>query len=211
MPVRAVIFDFGGVILTSPFDAFSRYEADHGLPTGLLRRLNATDPDTNAWARLERNEVDLAGFAELFEAEAEAAGHRVDGRAVLALLAGQLRPQMVEALRRCHDRLKTALLTNNFVPHEPADGATRANPMAEVLAHFDVIVESSRVGLRKPDPAIYHLVCDELGVEPAEAVFLDDLGVNLKPARALGITTIKVVDPDEAIAALEAVVGFPLR
>ena len=211
MPVRAVIFDFGGVILTSPFDAFSRYESDHGLPAGLLRRLNATDPDTNAWARLERNEVDLAGFADLFEAEAEAAGHRVDGRAVLALLAGQLRPQMVEALRRCHDRLKTALLTNNFVPHEPTDGATRANPMAEVLTHFDVIVESSRVGLRKPDPAIYHLVCDELGVEPAEAVFLDDLGVNLKPARAMGITTIKVVDPDEAIAALEAVVGFPLR
>ncbi len=211
MPVRAVIFDFGGVILTSPFDAFARYEADHGLPAGLLRQLNATDPDTNAWARLERNEVDLAGFADLFEAEAEAAGHRVDGRAVLALLAGQLRPPMVEALRRCHDRLKTALLTNNFVPHEPVDVATRANPMAEVLTHFDVIVESSRVGLRKPDPAIYHLVCDELGVEPAEAVFLDDLGVNLKPARALGITTIKVVDPDEAIAALEAVVGFPLR
>ena len=118
MPVRAVIFDFGGVILTSPFDAFSRYEADNGLPAGFLRRLNATDPDTNAWARLERNEVDLAGFAELFEAEAAAAGQRVDGRAVLALLAGQLRPQMVEALRLCHDRLKTALLTNNFVPHD---------------------------------------------------------------------------------------------
>jgi putative hydrolase of the HAD superfamily len=216
VPVRAVIFDFGGVILTSPFDAFSRYEADNGLPAGFLRRLNATDPDTNAWARLERNEVDLAGFADLFEAEAAAAGHRVDGQAVLALLAGQLRPQMVEALRRCHDRLKTALLTNNFVPHDdPSDesdgGRGPAGPMADVLHHFDVIVESSRVALRKPDPAIYRLVCDELGVEPAEAVFLDDLGVNLKPARALGMATIKVVDPDDAIAELEAVVGFPLR
>jgi putative hydrolase of the HAD superfamily len=216
MPIRAVIFDFGGVILTSPFDAFSRYEADNGLPAGFLRRLNATDPDTNAWARLERNEVDLAGFADLFEAEAAAAGHRVDGRAVLVLLAGQLRPQMVEALRRCHDRLKTALLTNNFVPHDdPSDesdgGRGPAGPMADVLHHFDVIVESSRVALRKPDPAIYRLVCDELGVEPAEAVFLDDLGVNLKPARALGMATIKVVDPDDAIAELEAVVGFPLR
>jgi putative hydrolase of the HAD superfamily len=216
VPVRAVIFDFGGVILTSPFDAFSRYEADNGLPVGFLRRLNATDPDTNAWARLERNEVDLAGFAELFEAEAAAAGQRVDGRAVLALLAGQLRPQMVEALRRCHDRLKTALLTNNFVPHadpsaESDGGRGPAGPMADVLHHFDVIVESSRVALRKPDPAIYRLVCDELGVEPAEAVFLDDLGVNLKPARALGMATIKVVDPDDAIAELEAVVGFPLR
>jgi putative hydrolase of the HAD superfamily len=211
MPIRAVIFDFGGVILTSPFDAFARYEAENALPAGFLRQLNATDPDTNAWARLERSEVDLAGFAELFEAEAAAAGHRIDGRAVLALLAGQLRPQMVEALRRCHDRLKTAMLTNNFVPHEPDDAAPRANPMAEVLTLFDVIVESSRVGLRKPDPAIYRLVCDELGVEPDEAVFLDDLGINLKPARAMGMTTIKVGDPDDAIADLEAVVGFPLR
>jgi putative hydrolase of the HAD superfamily len=211
MSLRAVIFDFGGVILTSPFEAFARYEADHGLPDGFIRGLNATDPDTNAWARLERSEVDLAGFVDLFEAEAQAAGHPVDGRAVLALLAGELRPRMVEALRRCHDRLKTALLTNNFVATGSAGSAERAGPMAAVLDHFDVIVESSRVELRKPDPAIYQLVCDELGIEPDEAVFLDDLGVNLKPARALGMTTIKVVDPDEAIAELEAVVGFPLR
>ncbi len=212
MSVRAVIFDFGGVILTSPFEAFARYEADNGLPSGFLRQLNATDPDTNAWARLERSEVDLAGFAELFEAEARAAGHAVDGRAVLALLVGKLRPQMVDALRRCHDRLKTALLTNNFVAVDPgADGASPVGPMSEVLGHFDVIVESSRVALRKPDPAIYRLVCDELGVEPDEAVFLDDLGVNLKPARAMGMATIKVTDPDQALAELEAVVGFPLR
>ncbi|HET9608264.1 MAG TPA: HAD-IA family hydrolase [Acidimicrobiales bacterium] len=211
MSIRAVLFDFGGVILTSPFEAFARYEGDNGLPAGFLRRLNATNPDANAWARLERNEVDLAGFAELFEAEARAAGHAVDGRAVLALLGGELRPAMVEALRRCHDKLKTALITNNFVPTAPEQGGTRAGPMAEVFGHFDVIVESSRVGVRKPDPAIYRLACDELGVEPDEAVFLDDLGINLKPARAMGMTTIKVADPDEAIADLEGVVGFPLR
>jgi putative hydrolase of the HAD superfamily len=209
--VRAVIFDFGGVILTSPFEAFARYEADNGLPDGFIRRLNATEPDTNAWARLERSEVDLAGFSELFEAEARAAGHPVDGRAVLGLLAGELRPEMVEALRRCHDRLKTALLTNNFVVTGPGGTGERAGPMAAVLDHFDVIVESSRAGVRKPDPAIYRLACDELGVEPQEAVFLDDLGVNLKPARAMGMATIKVIDPDAAIAELEAVVGFPLR
>ena len=211
MSIRAVLFDFGGVILTSPFEAFARYEGDNGLPAGFLRRLIATNPDANAWARLERNEVDLAGFAEVFEAEARAAGHAVDGRAVLALLGGELRPAMVEALRRCHDKLKTALITNNFVPTAPEQGGTRAGPMAEVLGHFDVIVESSRVGVRKPDPAIYRLACDELGVEPDEAVFLDDLGINLKPARAMGMTTIKVADPDEAIADLEGVVGFPLR
>ena len=212
MSVRAVIFDFGGVLSTSPFEAFTRYERDNGLPEGLIRRLNATNPDANAWAKLERSEVDLNGFADLFEAEALAAGHTVDGAAVLGLLGGDLRPQMLEALRRCHDRLKTALLTNNFVPLDaPRDATRRTGLVGQVLDHFDVELESSRVSLRKPDPAIYRLVCDELGIDPAEAVFLDDLGINLKPARARGITTIKVVDPDEAIAELEAVVGFPLR
>ena len=211
MSVRAVIFDVGGVLVSSPFDAFAGYEAANGLPPGLLRGLNATNPDTNAWARLERSEVDLATFAALYEAEAAEAGHTIDGRAVLACLAGELRPAMVEALRRCHERLKTAVLTNNFVGADRApdrDGGGWASPLAD---HVDVVVESSRAGVRKPDPAIYQLVCDELGVTPPEAVFLDDLGVNLKPARALGMTTIKVVDPDEAITELERAVGFPLR
>jgi putative hydrolase of the HAD superfamily len=215
--IRAVIFDFGGVILTSPFEAFTRYEEAHGLPTGFLRRINTRNPDTNAWAKLERSEVDLAGFAELFEAEAREAGHEVDGMAVIGLLAGTIRTEMLEALRRCHERLKTAMLTNNFVaagdrPLTRPDGAGATDPwpMASVLDHFDVIVESSRAGVRKPDPAIYEMVCRELGVEPPEAVFLDDLGVNLKPARAMGMTTIKVDDPAVAIAELEAVVGFPL-
>jgi putative hydrolase of the HAD superfamily len=211
MRIRAVIFDFGGVILTSPFEAFARYERDNGLPEGLLRRINATDPDTNAWARLERNEVDHAGFAELYEAEARAGGHEIDGRAVLALLVGEIRPAMVEALRRCHDRLKTALLTNNFVLPDAPGQARAEGPMAELADLFDVVIESSNAGLRKPDTAIYELVCHELGVAPREAVFLDDLGVNLKPARAMGMTTIKVDQPDEALAELEQVVGFPLR
>ncbi|HKH05115.1 MAG TPA: HAD-IA family hydrolase [Acidimicrobiales bacterium] len=217
MAIRAVIFDFGGVILTSPFEAFTRYEEAHGLPAGFLRGINTRNPDTNAWAKLERSEVDLTGFAELFEAEAREAGHEVDGMAVIGLLAGTIRTEMLKALRRCHERLKTAMLTNNFVaagdrPLTRPDGAGTTDPwpMASVLDHFDVIVESSRAGVRKPDPAIYEMVCCELGVEPPEAVFLDDLGVNLKPARAMGMTTIKVDDPAVAIAELEAVVGFPL-
>jgi putative hydrolase of the HAD superfamily len=210
--IKAVIFDFGGVILTSPFEAFARYERETGLPEGFLRHLNATNPDSNAWARLERSEVDLDGFAELFEAEARTAGHAVDGAAVLALLSGELRPEMVEALRRCHERLRTALLTNNFVGTDRSgNGDEPTTPIAAVLAHFDVVVESSRVGVRKPDPAIYEMVCAELGVEPNEAVFLDDLGINLKPARAMGMTTIKVTDPAEAIDELADVVGFALR
>ena len=211
MPPKAVIFDFGGVIVTSPFEAFARYERANALPDSLLRRLNATDPDTNAWARLERNELDAAGFAAQFEAEAEAAGYRIDGRAVLGLLVGEIRPRMLEALRRCHERLKTALLTNNFVIGEAwGEADPSAGPLAKVSDYLDVVVESSKVGLRKPDTAIYELVCDELGVPPTDAVFLDDLGVNLKPARAMGMTTIKVADPDDALAELEKIVGFPL-
>jgi putative hydrolase of the HAD superfamily len=215
--IRAVLFDFGGVILSSPFDAFAAYERDHGLPDGFIRRLNATNPDDNAWAKLERSEVDLDGFAELFEAEARAAGHEVDGRAVLALLGGAVRPQMVEALRRCSERLRTGLLTNNFVSMAPEGEALPPDPtgrreqIAGIMELFDVIVESSRVGVRKPDPRFYEMACELLDIEPHEAVFLDDLGINLKPARAMGMTTIKVLDPDEAIAELEAVVGFPLR
>jgi putative hydrolase of the HAD superfamily len=212
MAIRAAIFDLGGVILTSPFEAFARYEQAKGLPAGFLRDLNARNHHDNAWARLERSEVDVAGFAQLFAEEARAAGHEVDGHEVLALLVGEVRPEMVVALRRCRERLSTAMLTNNFLLGDGDGAGTGAGgPLAEVVELFDVVVESSRVGLRKPDPAIYELVCDRLGVAPDEAVFLDDLGVNLKPARAMGMTTIKVTDPDQALAELEAVVGFPVR
>jgi putative hydrolase of the HAD superfamily len=202
VPIRAALFDFGGVILTSPFDAFARYEQENGLPDGFLRALNARNPDDNAWARLERSEVDMAGFCELFEAEALEAGHRVVGSDVLALLSGELRPEMVEAVRRCSERLRTGLLTNNFAPMGDA--------VSTVVAMFDVVVESSRVGFRKPDPRFYEHACELLGITPDEAVFLDDLGINLKPARAMGMTTIKVDDPADAIAELESVVGFAL-
>jgi putative hydrolase of the HAD superfamily len=204
----ATLWDFGGVILESPFEAFARYERDNGLPEGFLRSLNATNPDANAWARMERSEVSIDRFAELFEGEASAAGHRVDARAILGLLSGRLRPEMVEAVRRCAERVPTGLVTNNFVGL--GDGARRED-LAEVLALFHVVIESSQVGLRKPDPAIYLLACRELGVGPGDVVFLDDLGINLKPARSLGMTTVKVTDPDAALAELEAAVGFAVR
>ena len=202
--IKAALFDFGGVILSSPFDAFARYEADQGLPEGFIRGVNATNPDTNAWARLERSEVDFDEFCVLFEKEAGEAGGVIDARAVMALLAGELRPAMVEAVKRCREKLKTACLTNNFVT---GPGSRREG----MDAMFDAVIESSRVGVRKPDPRFYTLACELLEIEPSEAVFLDDLGVNLKPARAMGMTTIKVADPDDALAELEQVVGFPLR
>lgn len=211
MPVRATFFDFGGVILSSPFEAFNRYEAAHGLPHDFIRGVNATNADANAWARFERSEVTFDEFCDLFEAECAAAGHTVTARDVMPLLAGEIRPEMVQAVRRCRDEgLVTACLTNNWVGFGdyPADG--RAAGRDDALSLFHHIIESSKVGVRKPDPAFYDLACETAGVEPSEVVFLDDLGVNLKPARAMGMTTIKVSDPADALAELQAVVGFPL-
>ena len=210
-PVRAVLFDFGGVITASPFVAFRRYEEANDLPEGFIQTLNATNPDTNAWARLERSEVDLDGFAELFEAEAAAYGHTLDGKAVLELLAGDVRPMMVTALRRIKAAgLPVAVLTNNFVSVPAREASQREIEAAEAMALFDTVIESSKAGVRKPDPAAYQLVLDELRVAPEEIVYLDDLGINLKPARALGMRTIKVVDPEVALAELSAVLGIEL-
>lgn len=209
--IRAAFFDFGGVILSSPFEAFATYEQSNGLPEGFIRGLNATNPDTNAWAQLERNHVPFDEFCRLYEGEATAAGHDIDAREVIALLSGTIRPEMVEAVRRCRERLKTACLTNNIVSFDEFPKEATANGRDDVLAMFDVIVESSRVGVRKPETRFYEIACEQCGVEPVEAVFLDDLGINLKPARALGMTTIKVVDPDQALAELATTLGIEVH
>jgi len=203
--VAAVLFDFGGVITASPFDGFAAYEREAGLPHGFVRRINSTNPDDNAWAKLERNEVPFVEFCRLFEAEGRALGHELSAARVFECLNGQLRPEMVKAVRRCGERLRTACLTNNIV----RDDGTRTHE--EILSLFDVVIESSRVGIRKPNPRFYTLACEELGVEPSQCAFLDDLGINLKPAAALGMTTIKVTSSEQAIADLEEVVGFALR
>ena len=207
--IQAVIWDFGGVITTSPFEAFRRFERERGLPPDFLRRINASNPDANAWARFERNSIDLAAFDAAFAAESAALGHAVRGSEVIALLGGAIRPAMVQALRRLKARLQIGLITNNVVA--PGASGVDAPGRAEVIALFHHVIESSKVGLRKPDPAIYRLMLDQLQVAPAQAVLLDDLGINLKPARALGLHTIKVDDPDAALAQLQALVGIALR
>lgn len=207
--IRAVLFDFGGVILSSPFEAFNDYEREAGLAPDTIRTINATDPDRNAWARFERGELDVAGFVAAFEEEAAGLGHTVDARRVLDGLRGRPRPEMVEALRRVAARHKTAMLTNNF--RGPRGGAgDRAGELEAIHDLFDEIVESSVVGVRKPEVRFYEIACERLEVEPDECVFLDDLGVNLKPARAMGMTTIKVGDPAVALAELETILGFDL-
>jgi putative hydrolase of the HAD superfamily len=212
-----VFFDFGGVVLTSPFEAFERYERDHGLPGGFIRAINSTNPDTNAWARMERGEVDVRSFVSLFEAEAEALGHRVDGYAVIGMLAGRVRPAMVEAIARINAAgLITACLTNNFNDPDRSGerhggrSAAEADEVRNVLAMFDHMVESSVVGVRKPEPDFYRRALAMARVQAEATVFLDDLGINLKPARAMGMTTIKVIDPMIALGELQDLLGFTL-
>ena len=211
---KAVLWDFGGVILSSPFEAFRLYERAVGLPEDFIRMLNARNPDTNAWAKMERSDVSLAEFVALFEAEAEAHGHKLDGWQVLKAISGDIRPQMVEALRRCKAAFKVACITNNM-KHGEGPGMARspdkAAAVAEVMALFEHVIESSKLGWRKPDPRIYRHACELIGVPPERCVYLDDLGVNLKPARDMGMTTIKVVNAAQAITELEAATGLSLR
>ena len=211
--IKAVLWDFGGVFTESPFEAFAAFERSRGLPDNFLRRVNSLNPDANAWARFERGEITLAEFGDVFEAESRAAGHPVRGEAVVALLYGDVRPQMVEALRRCKPHFINACLTNNVKTgsgHGLPTTETKAREIAQIMALFDLVIESSLVGARKPEQKFYQLALERLGIEPQQAVYLDDLGINLKPARALGMTTIRVESPGQALAELEQVLGLPL-
>ena len=205
MSYRAVIFDLGGVVLGSPLEAIAAYERTHAIPAGFINRVVVATGQAGAWSRLERGELTLDEFYPAFEHDCDTAGRRVLARALMELVAAATvpRPAMLEAIRRIRARgLAAAALTNNWITEDEGAGALRP--------HFDVFIESAAIGLRKPDPRIFQRACEELRVAPADAVFLDDIGANLKAARALGMTTIKVVEAAAALAELEVVLGFAL-
>ena len=210
MAIEAVIFDFGGVLTSSPFEAFARFETERGLPADIIRRTNAANHLENAWAKFERAEVDIETFDHLFAAESRALGAEVRGREVLPLLQGDLRPEMIEALKRIKAQFKTGCITNNLPANAIGSMTGRSLYVAEVMVLFDHVIESAKIGLRKPDPRIYQLMVETLKVAPKNCVYLDDLGVNLKPAREMGMTTIKVSSGAQAIADLEAATGLKL-
>ena len=214
--IEAILWDFGGVFTASPFEAFRRFETARGLPENFIRTVNSANPHDNAWARFESAAIGVDEFDDAFRREAEALGHGVGGKEVLALLAGEFRPRMARVLAECRKHYKVGCITNNMkntpsVVHASGGGGPdpdRAAQSAAIMAQFDVIVESSIEGVRKPDPRIYEIACVRLGVSPSRAVFLDDLGINLKPARAMGMITIKVVTEDQAIGDLQRVTGL---
>ena len=206
-PIAAVIFDLGGVVLGSPLHAIAAYERECGIPEGFVNRVVADTAPDGAWSRLERGELSLEAFYAAFESDCAAAGQELSARKMLARMqtASQPRPRMLAAIGAIRSRgLKTAALTNNWATDAPGEGVGALREL------FDVVVESSVVGLRKPDPRIYAHACRELRVQPSQAVFLDDIGSNLKPARALGMTTLKVEDADAALEELAGILGFPL-
>ena len=212
MSFSAVIFDFGGVITSSPFEAFNRLEADRGLPRDAIRRINAANPDDNAWARFERAEIDAATFDTEFAGEASALGLEIRGSDVISCLAGDVRPRMVAAL----DALKAAGMTIGCITNNVRAGKgsamvfedARAGEIAAIMARFDHVIESSKAGVRKPDPRIYAMMCDALQIEPQACIYLDDLGVNCKPAAALGMAAIKVTGEAQALADLRALLNY---
>ena len=214
MTYQAVIFDFGGVITSSPFEAFNRLEAERGLPRDFIRQVNAREPDTNAWAMFERAEIDAAEFDARFSEEARTQGHELGGAAVLAVLAGAVRPAMVRALDQlAAEGLRLGCITNNVPTGHGAGMARSANgsdELEQIFARFEHVIESSKAGVRKPDPRIYAMMCETLAVDPDACIYLDDLGINCKPAAAMGMHAIKVTSGEQALADLGAVLGLSL-
>ena len=198
MNYKAVIWDFGGVITSSPFEAFNKFELDNNLPKDIIRTINSENPDDNAWAKFERNDIDINEFDTLFSKEADKKGFQISGKQVVKLLSGDIRKPMVDFLLSLKENYKLGCITNN-IQNSKDEKVNHLNQASQVMKIFDHIIESSRVGLRKPDPKIYYMSCDALGVRPEECIYLDDLGINLKPARKIGMTTIKVIDPNDAI------------
>jgi putative hydrolase of the HAD superfamily len=208
MTIRAVIFDLGGVVLGSPPQAFRAYEAERGIEINFLNRMVMRNGRQGAWARLERGELAMDAFMTAFDAEALADGVTISTAELMVRVAEASMPReaMILAVRKIREHgLRVAALTNNWASED------QDAKMKLLRAEFDVFVESAIEGVRKPDPRIYELVCERLGVAPSEAIFLDDLGPNLKPARAMGMHTIKVDDHEAAIAELERLLGKELR
>ncbi len=206
MSFRAVIFDLGGVVLGSPLHVIRDYEKEKGIEPGFVNRVVVDTGPSGAWSRLERGELPLEEFFVAFDRDCAAAGPAFSAREMMeriALTTGP-RPEMLFAIGTIRERgLSTAALTNNWKSDDAA--------WNELTDHFDAYVESAVEGVRKPDPRIYQIVCERLSVEPSHAVFLDDIGRNLKTAKELGMATIKVDEPGEALRELETLLGFDLR
>jgi putative hydrolase of the HAD superfamily len=204
---KAAIFDIGGVLTHSPVTRIKQYCADNGIHDGV--RVAIFGPEDGPWSRFERSELTREGFAGEFDRHISVCETKATGPAFMEWFFQGFgeRPEMVGAVRYLKGRVKLGAITNNVSRDEPAQTRTSGIDLPSL---FEVIVESAIVGYRKPEPQIFQIACEQLGIEANEAVFLDDLGANLKGARALGMHTIKVDDTLSALDELEAALGIPL-
>jgi putative hydrolase of the HAD superfamily len=204
---RAAIFDIGGVLTHSPVTRIQQYCLEQAIPDDVRYAIFA--PDDGPWSRFERSELTREQFAAEFDAHVTRCGTAARGTSFMEwfFVGFGERPEMVAVVKHLRGKVKLGSITNNVARDEPAQRRTSGIDLPSL---FDVVVESAIEGIRKPDPRIYRLACERLGVEPTEAVFLDDLGSNLKGAKALGMHTIKVDATASAIDDLEAALGIPL-
>ena len=212
MKYKAVIWDFGGVITDSPFDAFNTLENSLNLPLNTIRKINSTNPDKNAWALLERGKINIETFIDAFRIEANSFGaSSLDPLDVLKCLNGKIRPDMELAVKKISNKMKSACITNNIEGLDDWISDYKKLKIDKLMSNFDFVLESKKIGIRKPDKEIYQFAIDKLNVKANQTIFLDDLGINLKPAKNMGIKTIKVIDSKNAINELEKLVGFCLK
>ena len=208
MKFKAVIFDLGGVILTSPFPVFSHFERQHKLPDGAILSLIKQGGDRGAWAALERGDMDVDTFTRAFAAEARQAGIALDAAGLLHTLGEQVRIEQAmlntaKKIRR--QNLRVGVITNNW---DPGNGYFK--PMQDFRHEFDLIVESWLIGVRKPHQAIFARALEGLGCAPEEVVFLDDIVSNLHQPRAMGMTTLLVKNPADTILELAGLLSMDL-
>ena len=207
MTYEAVIFDFGGVFTTSPVVNFAHYEHAHGLPERFISGVIKSRLHDGAFARFERAEISREEFDQAFAEETRTAGHEVRGETLQSLLTLDLYPEMIDALETVKSAgFKTGCITNNMPAHDGAAAMVSESDETEItriFSLFDHVIESSKAGVRKPEPEIYEMMCAALAVAPRRCIFIDDLGVNLKTAKALGMTTVKAPFGDVAPAIRE--------
>ena len=207
----SIFWDFGGVITSSPFEAFNLFEKENNVPLDFIRKVNSTNPFNNAWAQLEESKISLKEFDLLFAKESKQLGREILGREVLSLLQGTIRPRIVAAIKKFKELgFLQACLTNNFDSGDRDISALddKNDERLKIMDLFDFVIESKEVGVRKPSDEFYELALTKTKAIPEKTIFLDDLGINLKPAKLLKISSIKVVSEQQALDELSDLTGI---
>lgn len=207
----SIFWDFGGVITSSPFEAFNLFEKENNIPLDFIRKVNSTNPFNNAWAQLEESKISLKEFDLLFAKESKQLGREILGREVLSLLQGTIRPRIVAAIKKFKELgFLQACLTNNFDSGDRDISALddKNDERLKIMDLFDFVIESKEVGVRKPSDEFYELALTITKAIPEKTIFLDDLGINLKPAKLLKISTIKVISEQQALDELSNLTGI---